>query len=101
MPPRLENLTAAAASLGERIPADFVFSLVDLRDRAAYPITGATWALVTAPEDGKADPAVLSFLEWATHEGQRYAKDLRYAPLPKNFADQLDALFFRLRRGPG
>ncbi|MFO0825597.1 MAG: phosphate ABC transporter substrate-binding protein PstS [Gemmataceae bacterium] len=103
VPPTFENVTAAAASLGDSIPKDLIFSLVDRREgkgaEKAYPITGATWALLPIPKDGKIDPNVVDFLEWATHEGQKYATDLRYAPLPQNFSDKLDAAFYRLKRG--
>jgi len=102
IPPTFENITAAAASLGDKIPEDLVFSLVDRKEgpgaEKAYPITGATWALIPIAADGKPDPNVVAFMEWATHEGQKYATDLRYAPLPKNFADKLDALFYRLQK---
>ncbi|MBA4188642.1 MAG: phosphate ABC transporter substrate-binding protein PstS [Planctomycetaceae bacterium] len=102
IPPTFDNVTAAAASLGNTIPDDLVFSLVDRkageRSETAYPITGATWALLPLPKNGKPDQAVVDFLEWATHDGQKYATDLRYAPLPKNFADKLDAVFYRLKR---
>jgi len=102
IPPTFENVTAAAASLENGIPDDLVFSLVDRREglhsETAYPITGATWALLPMPKDGKPDPLVVAFLEWATHEGQWYTTDLRYAPLPKNFADKVDSLFYRLKR---
>jgi phosphate transport system substrate-binding protein len=89
-------------SLDNAIPDDLVFSLVDrkegTRTTTAYPITGATWALLPIPYEGKPDPRVLDFLEWATHEGQKFTTDLRYAPLPPNFSDKLDALFYRLKR---
>ena len=98
IPPTFENVTAAAASLGNGIPDDLVFSLVDRKSETAYPITGATWALLPMPKDGKPDADVVDFLEWATHEGQKYTTDLRYAPLSKNFSDKLDALFYRLKR---
>ncbi|MCE9567268.1 MAG: phosphate ABC transporter substrate-binding protein PstS [Planctomycetes bacterium] len=98
VPPTFENVTAAAASLGNGIPDDLVFSLVDRKSETAYPITGATWALLPMPKEGKPDPQVVDFLEWATHEGQKYTTDLRYAPLSKNFSDKLDALFYRLKR---
>lgn len=64
----------------------------------AYPITGATWALLPMPKDGRPDPMVVEFLEWATHEGQQYATDLRHAPIPKNFSSKLGALLYRLKR---
>jgi phosphate ABC transporter phosphate-binding protein len=102
VPPTFENITAAAASLGGAVPDDLVFSLVDRRGGDAgdrpYPITGATWALLPLGKDGKPDPHAIEFLDWATHDGQKYATDLRYAPLPKNFSDKIDALFYRLKR---
>ena len=34
--------------------------------------------------------ALISFLWWATHEGQRYASDLLYAPLPPAAVKQIE-----------
>jgi phosphate transport system substrate-binding protein len=34
---------------------------------------------------------LLEFLWWATHDGQRYAPTLLYAPLPKSLVGRIEA----------
>ena len=35
--------------------------------------------------------AVVEFLKWAVTDGQKYAKDLEYAPLPAELAGKIQA----------
>jgi phosphate transport system substrate-binding protein len=96
--PSFESVTAAAAALLKDIPDDLRYSLVDAPGADSYPIAGTAWALLPVPKGGKPRPEVLKFLEWATHEGQKDAITLGYAPLPPNLVLRLDALFYRLSR---
>ncbi|HUI65713.1 MAG TPA: phosphate ABC transporter substrate-binding protein PstS, partial [Bacteroidota bacterium] len=49
----------------------------------SYPICGFTWLLVYKKmKDKEKAAAMVKFLGWAMTEGQKYAKDLYYAPLP-------------------
>jgi len=74
--PTLESTSAAAAGAAQNMPADF-------RGRDAYPIAGFTWLLVYKNQrDEVRGKALVNFLWWAIHQGQKYAPDLLYAPLP-------------------
>lgn len=82
--PTLESVTAAAAGSVKGIPEDLRVSITDPEGKDSYPISGFTWLLVykKMKEKQKAD-AMVKFLRWALADGQAYAKDLLYAPLPQ------------------
>jgi phosphate ABC transporter phosphate-binding protein len=86
----LESVTAAAGAL-TNIPADLRLPLVDAAGADTYPIAGMSYALVYTDQTGNPYGAELAaFLRWATHEGQAYVKDLRYAPLPPELVQRID-----------
>ncbi|HTY37634.1 MAG TPA: phosphate ABC transporter substrate-binding protein PstS [Bacteroidota bacterium] len=82
--PTLESVTAAAAGAAKNMPEDLRVSITDAEGKKSYPISGFTWLLVYKhmKEKDKGE-ALAKFLKWAMGEGQSYAKDLLYAPLPK------------------
>ena len=81
--PSIDSTSKAAA--GVSIPSDFRVSLVNSANPEAYPISGFTWLLIYKNQD---DPvkgkAIVNFILWAMHDGQKYAADLLYAPLPQD-----------------
>ena len=88
--PSIESTTAASAA--KTMPPDFRVSLTNAPGDAAYPIASFTWLLVYKDQsDAVKGKAIVNFLWWATHEGQRYASDLLYAPLPAPVVKQLEA----------
>ncbi|GAC1420293.1 MAG: phosphate ABC transporter substrate-binding protein PstS [Actinomycetota bacterium] len=79
--PTLESTSAAA--VGATIPADLRFSIVNAAGEGAYPICSATWLLVYQKQtDKKKGETLVKYLKWTLTEGQSYAKELLYAPLP-------------------
>jgi len=83
--PNLESITAAIASKTNDIPSDFRVSLVNPDGPDAYPIAGLTWILVYKKQIDKIKgEKIVKFLNWAITDGQKYAEDLLYAPLPTN-----------------
>ena len=59
------------------------FSIVDAPGATSYPICTATWLLVYKNESDQAKALALTrMLWWATHDGQRFNKDLAYATVP-------------------
>lgn len=82
----IESVTAAAEAA--HIPADFRVSITNAPGQNAYPIASFTWLLLyeDAPDKGQAR-IMADFLRWATTNGQKYAADLGYAPLPKNVVE--------------
>jgi phosphate transport system substrate-binding protein len=80
-----EAVSAAAAASAKNLPEDLRVSITDASGKDAYPISGFTWLLVyKSMKDKEKAKAMVKFLEWAMGEGQGYAKDLYYAPLPKD-----------------
>jgi phosphate transport system substrate-binding protein len=85
---------AAAAASGAAMPKDFRVSITNAPGANAYPISSFTWLLFyEAPKDKARAKAMADFMRWALSDGQKYAKDLGYAPLPKEIvALELEAL---------
>ncbi|MBI2864586.1 MAG: phosphate ABC transporter substrate-binding protein PstS [Chloroflexi bacterium] len=90
--PTIESTTAAAAGAAATMPADLRVSIVDAPGKNAYPIAGYTYIIIYKEQADQAKgQAVTKFLWWATHEGQAYAKDLLYAPLPGEVVQKAEA----------
>jgi len=79
----LDGVTAAAASLASSMPNDFRVSITDAPGANAYPLSSFTWLLVYQKQTNKeTGEQIVKFLHWALTDGQKYAPDLKYAPLP-------------------
>jgi phosphate transport system substrate-binding protein len=78
-----EAVSAAAAGSIKTMPEDLRVSITNADGKNSYPISGFTWLLIykQMKEKEKAQ-AVIKFLGWAMADGQSFAKDLYYAPLP-------------------
>jgi phosphate transport system substrate-binding protein len=91
--------TIATTSLAAEtnLPDDMKVSLTDTDAPKGYPISGFTWILVYK-EQNYADRseekarAVVKLLWWMTHNGQRYAGPLEYAPLSKKAVGKAEKL---------
>ena len=79
----LESVTAAAAAAATDMPADFRVSITDPAAPDAYPIASFTWLLVPSRiNDPAKGTAIKKFLQWMLVDGQVFAPQLGYAPLP-------------------
>jgi phosphate transport system substrate-binding protein len=90
--PALDSTSAAASGalqsskLKKMVSAgDFRLDLNNAPGADAYPIVGMTWLLVHKNQKnaGKGE-SLVKYLKWALSDGQQYASELLYAPLPKN-----------------
>jgi phosphate transport system substrate-binding protein len=90
--PEPKNVTNAANSMTS-IPDDLRFSMTDQSGPQAYPLAGTTWVLLYKtqpdPAQGKLSTA---FVDWAIHDGQKYANDLDYAALSTGLVRRGDTL---------
>ena len=88
----IEAVTAAAAAA--KMPEDFRVSITNPPGKDAYPIASFTWLLLYENPDDKAQAKIMvDFMKWALTDGQKFAKELGYAPLPKALVDmELKAL---------
>jgi phosphate transport system substrate-binding protein len=79
--PTIESTSAAAA--GVPMPADFRVSITNADGKGAWPMASFTYLLVHQDmKDAAKGEAIVRFLWWATHDGQKFAESLDYAPLP-------------------
>jgi phosphate transport system substrate-binding protein len=82
--PTFKAVSFAAAEAAKNMPADLRVMITDADGKAAYPISAFTWLLIYKDmKDKEKAKALVGFLRWAMTEGQQYAEDLYYAPLPK------------------
>lgn len=81
--PTLESVTQAAAGSSKAMPADMRVSITNAEGGSSYPIAAYTYILVYKEQADKAKAeALVNFLWWAIHDGEKMAQDLLYAPLP-------------------
>jgi phosphate transport system substrate-binding protein len=91
--------TIASTSLAADtdLPDDMRVSLTDTDAAGGYPISGFTWILVYKEQnygersEEKAKELV-KLLWWMTHEGQKQAEPLHYAPLSKTAVEKAEKL---------
>jgi len=90
----VEAVTAAAGSATGKMPADFRVSITNAPGKGVYPISSFTWLLLYEnPKDKQRSKIMVDFMKWALSEGQKFAPELGYAPLPKGVVDlELPAL---------
>lgn len=90
--PTIESTTAAAAGVAKSMPDDFRVSMTNPPGADAYPIASFTWLLVYRDQPNEAKGrALVNFLWWAIHDGQKYPASLLYAPLPAPVVKQIEA----------
>jgi phosphate transport system substrate-binding protein len=84
----IDAVTAAAAAAAAQMPADFRVSITNPSGKDAYPIASFTWLLLYEnPQNKQHAKIMVEFVKWALTDGQKFAKDLGYAPLPKAIVD--------------
>lgn len=90
--PTLESVTAAAAGVVAKLPAnsDYRVSIVNAPGREAYPISSFTWIILYQHQTNAAKgKALVQFLRWGITAGEASAAKLDYAPLPKSLVASL------------
>jgi phosphate transport system substrate-binding protein len=79
-----QSVTAAAAGAAANMPADFRVSITNAPGAGAYPISSFTWILLyETPKDLAQSKVMVDFMKWALSDGQKFAPELGYAPLPQ------------------
>lgn len=90
--PTIDAVTAAAAGSIATTPDDLRVSITDAAGPTAYPISSYTYILAyKAQSDPTKGKALVDFLWWGIHDGEKFAKDLRYAPLPDEIVKRAEA----------
>jgi phosphate transport system substrate-binding protein len=70
-------------------PLTFSLTDPDANSPDAYPICGCSYAVFYKKQPKDKGTALVEFLKWATTEGQNFAVDLDYAPLPQKLRDDI------------
>jgi phosphate transport system substrate-binding protein len=84
----IDGVTAAAAAAANAMPADFRVSITNAPGEAAYPISSFTWMIFYEnPKDKASARTMVEFMKWALTDGQRFTKNLGYAPLPDSVVE--------------
>ncbi len=90
--PSIDAVTQAAAGSAANTPDDLRVSITNAAGAQAYPIASYTYILVYKEQrDAAKGKALVDFLWWGIHDGERYAKDLQYAPLPADIVTRAEA----------
>jgi len=81
--------SSSAAGDGIDVKDNLLFSAINAKGDASYPITYQTWAIVYAKQaDHAKGTALKSFIKFLISDGQAQLKPLDFAPLPKGLADK-------------
>ncbi len=93
--PTLASTTAAVAAQVPTAPADLRFLIVNPPASAptAYPIGASTWVLLYKdyPASKSAEvKAMVDFLWWAIHDGQKYAAQVDYSAMAPNLVQKAE-----------
>jgi phosphate ABC transporter phosphate-binding protein len=86
----LESVTKAGDNALKAVRDDLRFSLTNAEGAESYPISGGTWAVLYVNQEGDKGKELAAFLNWVTHDGQKYCKDLDYAPLPERLVKKIE-----------
>lgn len=87
----IENVSAAAAGSVKDMPEDMRTQITNADGENAYPISSYTYILVYKDQkDAVKGKALVDFLWWATHDGEKFTSDLHYAPLPDEVVKKVE-----------
>ena len=89
--PSIDSVTAAAAASAGSTPDDLRVSITNAAGPTAYPIASYTYILVYKDQkDAAKGKALVDFLWWGIHDGEAFAKELQYAPLPADIVTRAE-----------
>jgi phosphate transport system substrate-binding protein len=89
--PSIESVTSAASASAANTPEDLRVSITNATGPQSYPISSYTYILVYKNQkDAGKGKALVDFLWWGIHDGEGFAKDLQYAPLPADIVKRAE-----------
>ena len=98
--PSIDAVVAAAAASAASTPEDLRVSITNASGAEAYPISSYTYILVYKNQrDAAKGKALVDFLWWGIHEGENYAKELQYAPLPADIVKRAEGKISSITAG--
>jgi phosphate transport system substrate-binding protein len=80
------TIASTSAAMDIELPSDMRITLTHTEAAEGYPLSGFTWALLYKEQayGGRTETKakeLVQLLWWMTHEGQKYAEPMHYAPL--------------------
>lgn len=88
----IDTVKAAAAGSVAKMPDDLRVQITDAEGAGVYPISSYTYILVYKEQgDAAKGKALVDFLWWAVHDGEKFAAELHYAPLPPAVVTKVEA----------
>lgn len=88
----LDGVSAAAAGTIAQMPEDLRVQITNADGANAYPLSSYTYILAYKDQtDAAKGKTLVDFLWWATHDGEKFVKDLHYAPLPAEVVKKVEA----------
>jgi phosphate transport system substrate-binding protein len=98
--PSIDAVTAAAAAASAQTPDDLRVSITNSSGADAYPISSYTYILAYKDQkNAEKGKALVDFLWWGIHDGEQFAKDLQYAPLPAEIVKRAEAKISSITSG--
>jgi phosphate transport system substrate-binding protein len=88
----LDTVKVAAAAGVSKMPDDLRTQITDGEGAGVYPIASYTYILVYKDQpDANKGKVLADFLWWAIHDGEKFAADLHYGPLPAEVLTKVEA----------
>jgi len=98
--PSIDAVTVAAAASAAMTPDDLRVSITNANGAQAYPISSYTYILAYRDQkDANKGKTLVDFLWWGIHDGEKFAKELQYAPLPDEIVKRAEAKINSLTSG--
>jgi len=95
--PTAESFAAALA--GAHMPDNLRVFIPDPPGESAYPIVTFTWILLYKTYDAVKGPAIRDLFRWCLGQGQHYAPQMGYLPVPEDVAAKGASALNRLAIG--
>ena len=82
------------------MPDDLRVQITDGEGAGVYPIASYTYILVYKDQpDLSKGKALVDFLWWALHDGEKFATELHYAPLPAEVLKKVESKLSSMTSG--
>jgi len=96
--PEAQTGAHALDSSADSFPANLRLFIPDPKGAGSYPIVSYSWLLLydTYPNAGKAE-ALKKAVRWGLTEGQKYAEEMGYIPLPQSVVQRAEQALVRIQ----
>ena len=94
----IDSVSAAATAAAKQMPPDFRVSITNAPGPNVYPISSFTWILLyESARDKHRSRLMVDFMKWAIRDGQKFAGELGYAPLPDTVVSLEEAALKKIK----